>query len=155
VLGPFMNSEAQSDFQARAARLDNVEAVTFETHLESLMDRAVGVVCMGGYNTFCEVLSFDKRALVIPRTEPRMEQHIRASRAQELGLVRMLRDDGRRDAQLMATALRNLPQQRLPSEVVVPGLLDGPANVVRLANYWLKHGGRQLGLAETRSKRRL
>src|SRR3546814_18004575 len=96
------------------------------------MDRAIGVVCMGGYNTFCEVLSFDKRALVVPRTEPRMEQHIRAERAQDLGLVRMLSDNGSRDAHLMATALRNLPQQRRPSEVVVPGLLDGPANVVRL-----------------------
>ncbi len=155
VLGPFMNSEAQNDFQARAARLDNVETVTFETHLESLMDRAIGVVCMGGYNTFCEVLSFDKRALVIPRTVPRLEQFIRASRAQDLGLVRMLRDDDQRDAQVMATALRDLPQQRRPSEVVVPGLLDGPRNVVRLANYWLEHGSSRLSVAETPNKGRL
>lgn len=155
VLGPFMNSDSQADFQARAAKLPNVEAVTFETHLESLMDRAIGVVCMGGYNTFCEVLSFDKRALVVPRTEPRMEQHIRAARAQELGLVRMLRDDGRREAQLMATALRDLPQQRRPSEVVVPGLLDGPTNVKRLASYWLKNGSRRLSVAKSRSKGRL
>jgi predicted glycosyltransferase len=152
VLGPFMNSENQSDFQSRVSQLPNVEAVTFETQLETLMDRAIGVVCMGGYNTFCEALSFDKRALVIPRTVPRMEQHIRASRAQDLGLVRMLRDDGRRDAQLMATALRNLPQQRRPSEVVVPGLLDGPANVVRLSHYWLKHGSGKLRVAGKRSK---
>src|SRR3546814_2282632 len=95
-----MNSESQADFQNRAARLPNVETTTFETHLESLMDRAIGVVCMGGYNTFCEVLSFDKRALVVPRTEPRMEQHIRAERAQDLGLVRMLSDNGSRDAHL-------------------------------------------------------
>jgi predicted glycosyltransferase len=155
VLGPFMNSESQGDFQSRAAQLPNVEAVTFETHLESLMDRAVGVVCMGGYNTFCEVLSFDKRALVIPRTEPRMEQHIRASQAEGLGLVRMLHDDGRHDAQLMATALRDLPQQRRPSEVVVPGLLDGPANVVRLANYWLDRGSSRFAVADTRGKGRL
>ena len=52
---------------------------------------------MGGYNTFCEILSLDKRALIVPRTEPRLEQFIRASRAAELGLVRMLPDDGRRD----------------------------------------------------------
>ncbi|MEO3427882.1 glycosyltransferase [Pelagibius sp. CAU 1746] len=155
VLGPFMKGEAQSDFQARAAQLDNVEAVTFETHLESLMDRAIGVVCMGGYNTFCEVLSFDKRAVVIPRSMPRREQLIRASRAQDLGLVQMLRDDGTRDAHLMATALRNLPQQRRPSEVVVPGLLDGPKNVVRLAEYWLEHGASQLSVAETPTTGRL
>src|SRR3546814_18704154 len=99
------------------------------------MDRASGVVCRGGYNTFCEVLSFDKRALVVPRTEPRMEQHIRAERAQDLGLARMLYDNGSRDAHPMATALRNLPQQRRPSAVVVPGLRDGPPNVGRLATY--------------------
>jgi len=148
VLGPFMHGEAQNDFQNRASKLSNVETVTFDAHLESLMDRAIGVVCMGGYNTFCEVLSFDKRALLVPRTVPRMEQHIRASRAQDLGLVQMLPDDGRRDASVMATALRNLTQQRRPSEVVVPGLLDGPQNVVRLADYWLTHGSSRLTLAE-------
>ena len=148
VLGPFMNSELQADLLARAAKLENVEAITFEAHMESLVDRAVGMVCMGGYNTFCEVLSFDKRALVIPRTEPRMEQHIRASRAQSLGLVRMLRDDGTRDARLMATALRNLPQQQLPSEVVIPGLLDGSENLVRLADRWLLRDRRHLSVTE-------
>jgi len=96
------------------------------------------VVCMGGYNTFCEVLSFDKRALVIPRTVPRKEQYIRAARAQELGLARMLIDDGLRDPRTMATALRNLPQQALPSGAVVPGLLDGRSNVVKLADKWLE-----------------
>jgi len=50
-----------------------------------------GVIAMGGYNTFCEILSFDKRALIVPRTKPRLEQYIRAARAQELGLVRMSR----------------------------------------------------------------
>ena len=92
-----------------------------------------GIVAMGGYNTFCEILTFDKPALIIPRTVPRMEQFIRASRAQELGLVRMLADDGLRLAREMATALRHLPQQNRPSDVVVPGLLDGLPNVNRLA----------------------
>ncbi|WP_422369345.1 glycosyltransferase family protein [Pelagibius sp.] len=148
VLGPFMNSEVQSDLQARVAKLDKVEAITFEARIENLMAQAAGLVCMGGYNTFCEVLSFDKRALLVPRTEPRMEQYIRASRAQDLGLVRMLQDNGHRDARTMADALRSLPQQHLPSEVVVPGLLDGPKNVVRLADHWLEQGSEGLELAE-------
>ena len=54
------------------------------------MAAASGIVAMGGYNTFCEILSFDKPALIVPRTEPRLEQYIRASRAQALGLTRML-----------------------------------------------------------------
>ena len=88
---------------------------------------------MGGYNTFCEILSFDKKALIVPRMVPRLEQFIRASRAQELGLVSMLPDDGVRDAHAMATALRQLPQQQAPSDVIIPGLLDGLENVNRLA----------------------
>jgi predicted glycosyltransferase len=137
VLGPFMQPELQTDFLERARRLRRVEAITFDTHLEELMDRAAGVVAMGGYNTFCEILSFDKRAIIVPRTAPRLEQYIRASRAQELGLVRMLQDDGKRDARLMADALRRMPAQPLPSEMIVPGLLDGLENVGRLVSRWL------------------
>jgi predicted glycosyltransferase len=133
VFGPFMNRELQNEFLARAAALPMVETLTFESQLESLMAKASGVVAMGGYNTFCEILSFDKKALIVPRMVPRLEQFIRASRAQELGLVSMLPDDGIRDAHAMATALRQLPQQQAPSDVVIPGLLDGLENVNRLA----------------------
>jgi hypothetical protein len=34
----------------------------------------------------------------------------------------------------MATALRQLPQQSLPSQVVVPGLMDGLGNINRLVD---------------------
>ena len=134
VLGPFMAPEHQSDFMRRAQRLGNVRMTTFDARMEALMANAIGVVAMGGYNTFCEILSFDKRAIIVPRTAPRMEQFIRANRAQEMGLSRMLVNDGVRDARAMATALRHLPQQSLPSSVVVPGLLDGLTNVNRLVN---------------------
>ncbi|MCG8354131.1 MAG: hypothetical protein MI920_01035 [Kiloniellales bacterium] len=149
VLGPFMASELQSEFLQRAAQLPDVEAITFETHLEALMQRAVAVVCMGGYNTFCEILSLDKRALVIPRTEPRREQFIRASRARELGLVSILLDDGARVPHTMATALRALPQRPRPSEVVVPGLLDGRDNVIKLSRKLLLQRRKRLAMADT------
>jgi predicted glycosyltransferase len=95
---------------------------------------------MGGYNTFCEILSFDKPALIIPRTAPRLEQHIRAARAAELGLVAMLPEERGRDPQTMAVALRRLTNQPAPSEAVIPGLLDGMPNVNRLAKKWLDRG---------------
>jgi predicted glycosyltransferase len=137
VLGPFMAPEHQSEFLNRAQRLPNVRMTTFDARMESLMAGALGVVAMGGYNTFCEILSFDKRALIVPRTRPRQEQFIRASRAQDMGLVRMLENDGVRDPRVMATALRQLPQQNQPSKVVVPGLLDGLENVDRLVHHML------------------
>ena len=133
VLGPFMQPEMQKEFAERAAKLKRVEAITFDAHMENLEANAVGIVAMGGYNTFCEILSLDKRAVIMPRTEPRLEQFIRASRAEALGLVQMIEHDGRCDPQQMAAVLRGLPQQRRPSEVVVPGLLEGLENVNRLA----------------------
>ncbi len=78
----------------------------------------------------------------MPRTRPRMEQFIRARRADQLGLVKMLVDDGQREAKTMATALRHLLQQSQPSSVVIPGLLDGLPNVNRLAQRWLEQRGR-------------
>jgi predicted glycosyltransferase len=140
VYGPFMMPEQQSAFSRRAARLPNVSAITFDARLEALMARAAGVVAMGGYNTFCEILSFDKPALIVPRTVPRMEQRIRAERAAELGLVAMLCEESARDPGTMATALRHLTWQPRPSSTVIPGLLDGIENVKRLSARWLGRG---------------
>ena len=137
VLGPFLQPEKQSQFMARAAKLDRVEAIVFNPRIERLEENAMGIVAMGGYNTFCEILSLDKRAVIVPRTIPRQEQLIRASRAQELGLVRMLEDDGHMDPAAMARALRDLPRQPKPSETIVPGLLEGLINVNRLIKPWL------------------
>jgi predicted glycosyltransferase len=139
VLGPFMASESQVEFQTRADLLPNVEVITFDSHMEGLVDKAIGVVAMGGYNTFCEILSFDKPSLIVPRTVPRKEQYIRASRAQERGLVRMLVNDGVRDPRDMSTALRFLATQPRPSTAMRPGMLDGLHTVSHLFD-WLLRG---------------
>jgi predicted glycosyltransferase len=139
VFGPFMPPELQSEFQQRIAKLKRLKAITFDARIETLMERALGVIAMGGYNTFCEILSFDKRALIVPRTTPRLEQFIRAERATARGLVRMLVDDDAHDADQMARALRHLPEQKLPSETVIPGLLGGLEMLNRLSSKWL-HG---------------
>jgi len=151
VLGPFMQPERQAEFMDRAARLKRVDAITFHGNLEMLVSRAAAVVGMGGYNTFCEVLSMNKRALIVPRTAPRLEQYIRISRAASLGLVSMLADDGRYDPAVMASALRNLPRQNLPSEIVVPGLLEGLVNLSRLVSPWVEKS--QYAVPETQSRR--
>ncbi len=133
VLGPFMAAARQRAFRERAAALSGVEIITFDAHIEVLMAGAEGIVAMGGYNTFCEILSFDKPALLVPRTAPRREQLIRAERARDLGLTAMLDGHGARPTETMVTALRQLSQQPKPSSRVVPGLLDGSRNLLRLA----------------------
>src|SRR5215211_1451822 len=126
LFGPFINRDRRRFYMDRIARHPKLDALAFETKIELLMEKAAAVVAMGGYNTFCEILSLDKRALIVPRTRPRLEQHIRAVQAERLGLVRVLSDwDAPRTPERMATALRSLAQQPRPSEVVIPGLLDG------------------------------
>jgi predicted glycosyltransferase len=126
LFGPFINRDRRRAYMERIARHPKLDALTFDTKIELLIEKASAVVAMGGYNTFCEILSFDKRALIVPRTRPRLEQHIRAVEAERLGLVRMLSDrDEPRTPARMAAALRGLPGQPRPSEVVIPGLLDG------------------------------
>lgn len=127
VYGPFLSGEQRAEFESRVEALrGRVQTTGFDSRIENLIAGAQGIVSMGGYNTFCEVLSFDKRAIIVPRTKPRLEQYIRAHRAEELGLVRVLdeyRDGLTVDA--MRKAIRALPTQPSPSQAIVPGLLDG------------------------------
>ncbi|MEP1765652.1 MAG: hypothetical protein ABJJ53_03205 [Sulfitobacter sp.] len=133
VYGPFLSGDIRDALDARVEALgERVTATGFDSRIEALFAKAEGVVCMGGYNTFCEVLSFDQRAVIVPRTVPRLEQWIRASRAEELGLVRML-DDGRdgMTVDAMIAAIRALPSQAKPSQAGADGLLDGLDVVVK------------------------
>jgi predicted glycosyltransferase len=125
VTGPFMKAEQQRHFRERAERLGRIEVLTFDAHLELLMERAVGVVAMAGYNTFCEILSLDKRAILVPRVRPRREQVMRAMRASELELAHTLDPESAHDPQLMTDALHDLLLQPLPSERGADEMLDG------------------------------
>ena len=137
VLGPFMQTNLQSEFMERVHRLPNVHAITFDAHVEELFANAAAVVAMGGYNTFCEILSFDKPSLIVPRTVPRLEQFIRAARAADLGLARVLVDQGERRPEEMAVAIRALPNQPRPSAVQIPSLLDGFSIINAMVDDWL------------------
>ncbi len=133
VLGPFMSPARQREFRARADRLPRVRVLTFDSNPEFLIANAAGVVSMGGYNTFCEILSFDRPAILVPRTAPRQEQLLRATRASDLGLVRMLDIELGADAAQMAQALRGLPSQPKPSVSGATEMLRGLDTIGRLA----------------------
>jgi predicted glycosyltransferase len=132
VLGPFMSQPQQRRFRERAERIGRVRVITFDSHMELLMARAAGVVAMGGYNTFCEILSFDKRAILIPRVAPRREQLLRAARAAGLGLVRMLDVEQSADTGQMVAALRELPGQPAPSRMGAGRMLRGLETINRI-----------------------
>jgi len=125
VLGPFMKGETKEELHQRAEKLKNIVVIDFANVLETMMNNAGAVVGMCGYNTFCEILSFDKPTLFVPRQRPRQEQVIRARRAAELGLAQMLTPDEANDPERLARVLRDLPTMPRPSEARTPVSLNG------------------------------
>ncbi len=125
VLGPFMSSEERASIRQLAAADPDIHVLDFVNQPERLMNGAAAIVGMAGYNTFCEILSFNKPALLLPRILPRREQLIRARRATELGLVDMLEPDEADDADLMCARLKALPSRPLPAEADASTMLNG------------------------------
>jgi len=125
VTGPFMAAEQQRHFRERAERLGRIEVLTFDAHLEILMEHAVGVVAMAGYNTFCEILSLDKRAILVPRVLPRREQVMRAVRAAAFELAHTLDPERPHEPALMIAALHKLREQPAPSQRGAQRMLNG------------------------------
>lgn len=129
VLGPFMSLDQQQHFGQRIEQLEDASLISFDNQMESLMASADAVIAMGGYNTFCEILSFNKRALLIPRTEPRQEQLIRARYAQQLGLVKLLDPRQPHRHEVMCEALQALSELPPPQQMMPPGFMDGLDNL--------------------------
>ncbi len=90
VCGPEMADAERAGIKHAAAALPQVSLQDFSDDMMSLMGAADVVVAMGGYNTVCELLTLRKRAVIVPRIKPGLEQCIRAERMSALGLLRML-----------------------------------------------------------------
>ncbi|MGH7675695.1 MAG: hypothetical protein ACREMV_10540, partial [Gemmatimonadales bacterium] len=74
-------------------------------------------------NTVCEILSFEKPALIVPRVRPRREQLIRAECLRALGLVDVLHPDSLTPNALSAwLALRPGPVRRARDHIHLNGL---------------------------------
>ena len=113
VTGPFMPKYQRQQLFKRAKKL-GIRCYHFFRQMEKLIAAADLVLCMGGYNTICEVLTQGTVSLVIPRETPRKEQLIRA---QALGRENLL--DYVPWGQMSADSL----------EAKVFGLLENPSSI--------------------------
>jgi len=139
VLGPYMPADQRAEFLRVAQDIPRIEMIEFDNRMEDLIANAQAVVAMGGYNTYCEILSFDKPALVVPRTTPREEQLLRSTRAAELGLIEMLLPDEAADPARMAAALHALPARLPPSAASHAMRLEGLPNIARIVRRTLRN----------------
>ena len=87
VTGPFLPPPQKQRLLDRVAGNPRLKVMEFLPEPMRLMHQARRVIAMGGYNTVLEVLALGKRALIVPRSRPRLEQTIRAQRLQALGLL--------------------------------------------------------------------
>lgn len=90
LTGPFMPTNIQQYLYGQAEQNPQLRIVDYIEEPTLLIERASRVISMGGYNTTCEILSFQKPALIIPRVTPRLEQWIRAKHLEQQGLVDVL-----------------------------------------------------------------
>jgi len=123
VLGPFMDEAQRIEFKRRAESMPNITVLDSHARIERLIENADGLLTMGGYNTFCEILSFNKPAIVMPRRAPRAEQFIRARRAAEWGLLAMPQPDAA--AEGLRELIDHLPAQARPGDNLPDAMLRG------------------------------
>jgi predicted glycosyltransferase len=132
VLGPYMPAKKRRKLIKKGGTVPYLKMIEFDNRMEDLIAGASGVVAMGGYNTYCEILSFDKPALIVPRVNPREEQLIRASRASEFGLIDMLLPEEARQPLRLAEALKALPYRDPPSKSSRTLTLEGLSNISQI-----------------------
>lgn len=114
VTGPHIDSASLAQLQELANERRHLKVLEFVPEPTKMLQDAEFVVCMGGYNTVCEVISFDKPALVVPRVVPRLEQFIRAERLENLGIIDLLHPHNL-SADALSAWMTSLPQRRLVS----------------------------------------
>ena len=153
VLGPYMPAKEREKLSRKAKKVPLVEVIEFDSRMEELIAGASAVVAMGGYNTYCEILSFDKRALIVPRVVPREEQLIRACRASELGLVDMLLPEEAEDPVKLSAALKALMVRPLPSTCDPTLRLEGLSHISQEVEGWIDARETPVDLPATREAR--
>ncbi|MBL8307099.1 MAG: glycosyltransferase [Rubrivivax sp.] len=131
VCGPEMGASQRQDVMARATALPQLSVQEFSDDMMSLIAASDVVVAMGGYNTVCELLTSRRRAIIVPRVKPGLEQCIRAERMAALGLLRMLHPQGLGASTLMGAVLAELHAVRSGTPLRAWDALDGLAGTTR------------------------
>jgi predicted glycosyltransferase/nucleoside-diphosphate-sugar epimerase len=89
IAGPYMAPDDVARLRRHEAAR-SVPVLRMVDDLPSYLAAADAAVCMGGYNTVCELMALAVPAVIVPRIQPRQEQRMRAERLSQRGLLRWL-----------------------------------------------------------------
>lgn len=126
LTGPFMPGEDKQFLHAKDDANPRLRVLDFVSEPTALLSQADRVITMGGYNSVCEVLSFEKPALIVPRVTPRQEQWIRAERLRDLGVTDVLHPDDLSSQALNAWLKRETKSPKVHSRINLNGLAALP-----------------------------
>jgi predicted glycosyltransferase len=118
VTGPMLDAATHE----RLARTGEAAGLTVRRMLPELRAHvalADCVVSMAGYNTCCDLLTFTRPSVLVPRRGPSREQSIRADRLTEWGAASVLPAD-REDSEHLAEAIATVLDGPLPQQAPVP-----------------------------------
>ena len=122
LCGPEMPAAQQETLRQMVAPDLNVELEVFTDDLLGYLDAADAVVSMGGYNTLTEILTLNKRTVVVPRISPSQEQLIRSQRFEQQGLIKMIHPQALTPRSLLNAVLSQLNQAPLTHSLNFEGL---------------------------------
>jgi predicted glycosyltransferase len=124
VAGPFMPTPARVRLEDEVRHDGRRQIVGFLAEADELISQADRLVTMGGYNSMCAALSFNKPTLVVPRVAPRREQLIRAERLASRDLVSVLPPSAASSEAIGHWLASPTHVTRRPQEIIDMGGLD-------------------------------
>jgi predicted glycosyltransferase len=108
IFGPQMNQVDRESLLRRFGFLADVTFLEFEPDLLQRYASAHLVVSLAGYNTVCELLSFARKAILVPRSQPVSEQLIRARLLAARGYFDLIEPQDLKPDILIERVLNNL-----------------------------------------------
>jgi predicted glycosyltransferase len=118
IFGPQMQQERRLDLLRRFDYMTDVNFLEFEADITSLYAESDVVVSQAGYNTVCELLSFSRKAILVPRAEPVREQLIRARLLAERGFFEYLEPRDLTSETLISKVLESLKTSPIAASTV-------------------------------------
>jgi predicted glycosyltransferase len=136
VTGPMLDTETHERL-ARTGEAAGLMVRRMLPELRAHVALADCVVSMAGYNTCCDLLTFARPSVLVPRRGPSREQSIRANRLAEWGVASVLPAD-QADAEHLLEAIATALDGPLPSPVPAP--LSGLDSAVQTFTLALTEG---------------